>query len=331
MRSSRWVPSLAQFGRHSDYQDCLRVIWENVGASGLRDEDLLLPYQRTLFRDLTSGLEEHALADLYNWWEYDWKALIERGRPNRPAKPRICLHLERTSKGNFRCEWSPERATIGETPSQAVCDWTFWYPLEHRSGGWDSRPSNELLFIHDVDHALYTVLDRRSRINPVQTLDHVLLQGIASLVDELKSRLEAHFEVRMLTDVFIEWSPDKWSWEGEDRILRWDIDDPERRENDAELCELASIDERLGFTEKQFEELWAAQMVKRTGPAPTGSVEQVAPKVAKAFRLQGLSDITAHETKRVRYLIDKHRAPKRPQRSADIIAFPSEGSINGGD
>src|SRR5436190_21921342 len=107
----------------------------------------------------------------------------------------------------FRCTWSPLGITMyaNSIVSGDALDWTYWYALDHRSGGWDSRPSNELLFIHDMDHALYTVLDRRSQLRSVQIRDHVLLQGVARLVDELKCRLDTNFEVTMLTDIFVEW------------------------------------------------------------------------------------------------------------------------------
>ena len=326
MRTRQWTPVLKHFDRHSDYQDCLQVIWRNVGASGLDVEELLLPYQRHLFRDLSDGLDEHALATLYDWWEYDLEELFRRGRMWRrdlPAKPRIRIYMERTTKGNFKCEWWPVGVdNFGGREFGDAPDWRSWHRFENRSGGWDSRPSNELIFIHDIDHALITIRGLKRSPRPVETLDHVLLQGIAGLVGQLKARLERHFEVVMLRDLFLIWTPEEWSWHGEDRMAKWEIDDPSKRQNEAEVAELASVKERLGFTETHFEELWAAcAQKKRSGPAP--APRNVSTRVAKALREQGFSHITSGDTDRLRFLIEKHRhGGLRRGKSAEVIAFP---------
>ena len=333
MRTRQWAPNLDFFGRRSDYRRCLALVWQAIGSSGSDEYDALLPYQRRMLSDLDEGIDEQAISHLHEWWRYDISGLMKRSRyEGEPAKPRVDLDIELTSKGNLKCEWRPTGIDQwGRAQRNATPDWIDWWRSENRSGGWDSRPSNELFFIHDVEYALETVRSPRNDVRSITALNAVLLRCATALVETLKSRLEFNFEVTMVTDVFETWRAGA-DFKDPDQLLSWQVDDPERRQNDAELAELGSISKRLGFTEKQFEELWGAQLIKkRTGPTPTGSVEQVAPKVAKAFRLQGLSDITAHETKRVRYLIDKHRAPKRPQRSADILAFPSDGSINGGD
>jgi hypothetical protein len=322
--SRSWTPNLDHFSRYSHFQDCLAMIWQNAGAAGVDPEELLLPYQRDIFRDLEDGVDESVLAKLYDWWDYDFEVLYGRAskwRPEVAAKPRIRLWMEVSSKGNFKCEWWPVGLDNfgyrepGETP-----DWRSWYRLENRRAGWDSRPTNELIFIHSVDHALGTVRFPDHDDRPIVQLDFVLLQGIAELISELKGRLERHFEVTMLRDVFVTWDPKRQGiWEP-DRMLNWEIDDPERRQNEAEMAELGSIKQRLGFTETHFEELWAAcAQKKRSGPAPTP--QNISPKVAKLLREEGLREITARETNRVRFLIDKHR-PKRRHETAEVIAFP---------
>jgi hypothetical protein len=330
-RRAEWSPNLEDFGRHSHFKDCLAIVWSNAGAAGKDPQQLLLPYQWSIFRDLEDGLDEHALSKLYDWWEYDLETLFERGRQWRrdlPAKPRIRLYMEVSRKGNFKVEWWPVGCdNEGNPEGNDKPDWRYWYRAENRSAGWDSRPSNELLFIHDVDHAFGTIRELRTNPRPIELVDHVLLQGIAGLVSDLKARLDSHFEVVMLRDLFVTWKPDEWSWGGEDRITKWEIDDPQRRENEKELAELGSVQARLGFTEDHFEELWARCLQKkRSGPAPSARTEQLAPKVAKALREEGLKDITAHDTKRVRYLIDKHRIRKIGARSAEVIQLRPSSS-----
>jgi hypothetical protein len=319
-----WLPNLQHFSRYSHYQDCLAVIWQNVGSSGLERDELLLPYQQRIFGDLEDGIDEGALERLYDWWDYDLKRLYERApryRPNEPAKPRINLWMERTSKGNFKCEWWPVGFdSQGNRYSPEPPDWSYWFRFDNRHGGWDSRPSNELIFIHDIDYALTTIRLPDHDPRPISQLDAVLLKGVAELVSSLRARLERHFEVTMLRDVFVAWDPRKSGiFDGPDRMLKWEIDDPKRRENEAELAELGAIKEKLGFTEAHFEHLWSACLAKKaSGPPPLP--DNIAPKVAKALREEGLRDITARETKRVRYLIDKHR-PKRVSGSAEVIKF----------
>lgn len=328
IRSSSWTPRLDNFGRYTSYMDSLALIWRNVGAAGaLNQEDLLLPYQSRLFGDLVDGVDEAALSDLYNWWDYDVGGLFERSKrwsPDLPAKPRIDLELNLTSKGNFRCEWRPTGLNFaGHLTTDDAPDWRLWLRQQNRSGSWGSRPSNELIFVHDVQMALFTVRHPGTDNRPVALFNHVLLQGLAELIEMLKERLARHFEVTMVTDLFLIWDPVEFDFSSDEpeRLVSWEIENPARRQETEELAELASIEEKLGFTEERFEEVWiACEQARRRGrpPLPTS----VPTNVAKALRESGLEKVTSRDTDRVRYLIDKYRSKLQPAgHAAEVIAF----------
>lgn len=317
-----WTPNLDDFSRYSGFRDCLEMLWQQAGAAGVYVEELLLPYQSSLYRDLRDGVDESALAHVYDWWNYDLSAIMARRRwENDQPRPRIELELELSTRGNLKCEWRPLGLDRwGNLQRGQKTDWASWFRLESRSGGWDSRPSNELFFIHEVERALLTIRYPREDARPARLLDHVLLHAIVELMKDLKHRLGHHFDVTMRSDIFVEYEPNERGVirREADRIVAWEIDDPERRQNEQELAELASLKQRLGFTEEHFLELWAeVSQKKRSGPPPLQ--ENVSPKVAKALRAEGLRDITASDTNRVRYLIDKHRPKNTGGPSATII------------
>jgi hypothetical protein len=310
-------PNVEDFYSHASHRRCLKLIWREIGAAAGVDEDsVLLPYQRTLLRDLEDGLDEQALAHLHEYWNYDFDQLMKRGRkynPGVPAKPRIDLSIEMSSHGNLKAEWYPtgydQWGRTGES------DFTHFWRSEHRSGGWDSRPSNEIFFLHDASYVVHRVDFPEGDDRPVSRLNPVLLRCCTALWENLKARLDQHFEVRLLTDIFETFERvDDGSWMGRDVLVKWEIDDPERRQNEEELAEWRSIPERHGFSIEQFEDVWAESLKKKgTGPSP--NEHTAPPKVAKALRSLGY-EISKPEVERIRYLLDKH-GPK----SGNVIPF----------
>lgn len=304
--------SLDGFHVHFDVEDCLMFVARDLGRLNV-DEDALLEYQRRLLQDLTSPLDEWALAQLHKYWEYDLESLTARGRGWRrgvPAKPRIDLIVELTTKDNLKAEWYPQRWELsGETAVPGTqTDFPGWYRQEHRYSSFDSRPSNELLFLHGVGMALRT-LDRPSPYgHPLRILDHVLLRGASRAVERLKARLNEHFEVRLLRDVFTEWSDPGFGRRFDrdpPRLLKWEIEDPAKRQAREEIAEIEALKDVSGFSAGELKTALATCTRKRrTGPAPAHHT--LIERVTKELKATGLP-ATKGKVERALALLRKHR------------------------
>jgi hypothetical protein len=173
------------------------------------------------------GPDENVLASMHHWWEYDLEALLAKSTHPRP---RIWVNILISRHGNLIVEWGPE----GRETGQQGCDWKQWY----RSGHYGAyRPSNELLFIRNVEFASFwfakdyrqgslpefmrmrdpeevAPLEQRVRQwerdhkRRHEAIDATLLQAIASLIKSLIDRLRKTFEVRMVAEIEVVWSGD---------------------------------------------------------------------------------------------------------------------------
>ena len=283
-----------------------------MGRLGV-EEDVLLDYQADLLSDLQDPLDEPALAKLHDYWEYNLEQLFARGRQWRkdvPAKPRIDVALEVTSKDNLKAEWFPRGWTpYGPAGGESdESDFLNWQPQPHRHTSFDSRPSNELLFLHGAGRAFRTLQAEFPYRHPMRILDHALASACWRAVQRLKARLERHFEIRMLTDAFVEWDePDfaDWSDRRPPRLVSWIIEDPEERTVRAERAELEDMEQRLGFSGSAFlAAISECQQKSATGPAPARHT--LSARVAKKLKSNGFG-ATPTKVERAFYLFRKHR------------------------
>ena len=285
---------LSRFSRSRPCPRHLKFIWRELGRLQLERHDLA-PYQSEMLRDLADGLDEESLAEMHNYWEYNTEQLFRRrrdrwGAEGIPGKPRIDVVLEMTSKGNFKAEWFPRGWNRWGAPLQdhIGSDFPNWSRYGHRHIGYDSRPSNELFFIrgasHTVDH-----LRRRLDDRWFVALDPVLLAACSGLVEELKERLQRHFEVRMITDLFLEWrtieAESKSFFDEADELVSWKIEDPEVVAERNERAELACSAERFGFTADDLMQCWQVEAAKPRCPAPDTNAFRN--RIIKALKAQG--------------------------------------------
>jgi hypothetical protein len=197
--------------------------------------------QRSFLGDLEGGFDEEALAAMHDWWNYNHDVIATRGNytaggyGRRPAPPRIDVTVFLSGKDNLIVEWCPSGMKFDRLTPE--CDWVRWRAERNRRVNWDSRPSNELLFIHEVRHAAGQFTGRYMydpKIDKLESImiDSILLQTAAAMVEELHERLELSFEVRMATNIFMEWEEIEYKhWPGgKAKVLTsWTIENIEER------------------------------------------------------------------------------------------------------
>ncbi len=306
--------SLDGFYRHKGVTECVAFIERALERAGVKDEPPI-PYQRDVLRDLSDPLDEEALAEMLAYWTYDLPKLLKRGRGYHaevPAKPQIDIVLEITSKGNFKAEWFPRDVDHwGQSGDVEGCDFVVWRRAESRGMGYHTRPSNELFFIHGVEHCVYSLKDRDP--GPRAALDHVLLTACAKVVDMLKARLSYHFDVKMITDLFVEWAEDEEGrfsnpdgFMSPSIVTSWQIEDPEVRRKRIEISELDEMAERLGFSEAEFIEArdYETHRVRPTGPAP--APHTFVDRLVREMKKRGLK-ATRSSVERAIYLVERYR------------------------
>lgn len=321
--AEKLVPTIDRFCTSANRARCLELIASEMGRLGIESHDLL-PYQRTLYEDLWQPLDEEALAQMLSYWDYNLDLLYQRTRghaPNEPARPRIDVYVEVTSKGNLKAEWFPRGWNQWGPPAEQLTssDFARWRRAETRQAGYFTRPSNELFFLHGVEHALRTI-DRPSRaeVQPLVLFDHVMLQACHDVVIEMGVRLEPHFDVRMLTDVYVEWSPqgrEAFALDAPPPLMKaWVIERPEVRKENADREELADLEARHGFSADTLLAAWRIELerVRPSGPAP--SPHTLAARLAKSMKQDGLS-ATPKGVERGLILLRQYRATSCPLES----------------
>jgi len=303
------------FTEYAGRQKCLKIITRSLARAGL-NSDALRPYQRDIRRDLEDGLDEEALADMLAYWTYDNKKLFEEGGASygRPMRPRIEIIIEMTSRGNLKAEWYPKGwDRWGRTEGEDT-DFLSFHRFENRHIGYHSRPSNELFFIHEVRHALniFYLAEDPEWSRPTDVIDHILLAACKGLVEDLKARLEPHFRVEMLTDIFMEWQRSEFigkTWdETPAKVLAWAIDDPKVRQAQAEKLEIEEYEQRHGFTCEAMLEVWR-RLAGPDAPKHTLPEDVSAARIVKAMKADGLPG-TPKKVENAMALLRKHYVPR---------------------
>lgn len=313
--------SLNGFTRRSTRAECLKIAMREFIRLGL-DKDNLDPCLWELYNELWSPLDEWAIAQMHQYWNYNFEALLRRGRgssSDAPAKPRINVAIELTTKGNLRAEWFPRGwSSRGADFNGAFgCDFKEWLPREYRSGSFGSRPSNELFFIRGVDSAVRSIHPYSDEPSITCDLNPLLLRACAAAVEDLKARLDPHFDVCMLTDIFIEWQDGEKDAASSRRcppptIIGWTISDPDQKLKEIERDEIANLEKFHGFSAEKLLRAWREELKQHlTGPA--SSPDTLAGRIARRLEVQGFRT-KPEQIERLVDLLREHQAGHCPAR-----------------
>lgn len=300
-----------------------------------------------VLRDLETGFDEEALANMFARWNYNIMALATRGGfvpggcGEKAAAPRVDLAVFITSKGSLAVEWCPSGMEFDSlTPN---CDWLRWRADKHRHMAFDSRPSNELLFIYGVQSLTrhFPGFYNAKWHNPDRIMvDAILLQGIAATVEELKSRLKYSFDVRMITDVFTEWEEvecSSWPDGKADVLASWKIENVAERNKRIEAAEAERTRIKQLQDIEQFEEVFGCPLEvfvkvvnepdakKATGPAPLPHTKS--DRISRQLKKNGYAKMTLSTVEHCRTILERHRPdllpppPKPAEQATDLRAI----------
>lgn len=329
--------------RTSDYY-CAHLLTE-LGRLGLRVHDIERhdrpPNTETVLSDLLSWLAAHpgkAYGQLTDWRALDLAQMRKRLDKNMEVKPRIELSAEITKMNNLTVRWHPggwrdsefNRGSGASAYSNLVPSRRWKEPPDFQwftgdeDPDFDSRPSNELMFIRGVGNLCPEPVEA---YGPYATfngdvVDSILICAVRTAYEALIVQLANNFEVTVL-DAFDFVTRDK-SDSSDDgpfrspihRVIAWELEDAatlkarrEREQADRRLKEdLATLDrmeERTGLTPESFvNSLVEAGRRKRTGPAP--NAENINRNAAKSLRAAG-HNLDAGQVRHLRQLIELYR------------------------
>jgi hypothetical protein len=318
---SRIVPAET----HIDRMRCLIHLHRELARlGGLK----LSKYQEQLATDIADGLDEEALAAMHDWWNYDRNALFVAGQ-ERPNRPRLDLVLELTSKGNLAVTWRPSVINPGQR--DPVCNWVNWRTEKNRGMAFVTRPSNELLFLHNVDEALDPLRDLYPAWKSADQgmIDTILLQGAVALVEELKNRLSWNFTVTMITDIFMNWNEFKSELWPDGRLqprhvlTSWAIEDVKEREERLARAEFECFPQESGVPLNVF----VASVAEADKPMPSGAApsrDDREKRISKALLAAGYGDVIPAAVRQYWELIERFRPeflPRPPGTDAKVVPF----------
>lgn len=298
--------TLDGFRKYFDVEECITFVAGAVALSGWDRFDLP-EYQGSLYAGLHHPLNEVALAAMVQYQHFDLDKLYERGRGSQgagktPAKPRIDFWVDVTSRGNLKAEWWPrDNGSDDDTLKDTDFLWFERSANRHRRSH-DAHPPNELLFLYGFEGARSQL--RYGPESPTGALNTPLLAACARAIERLKKRLDYHFDVRVCSDLFIEWGDPDGA--GRDKLVGLELDDPQARQRVAELNELETLEERLGFSESA---LLKAKAIIAGGHNKAGdplAPHTLSARLVRELKKQGLP-ATQGKVQRALELIERHR------------------------
>jgi hypothetical protein len=326
-------------------------VLRELGRLGLEIHDIerrdRAPNTETVLSDLIDWLSDRpgeAFARLFNWQTLDLAQIRSRLEKNRLAKPRIEVSAHITKMNNLSVRWHPGGWKLTDFDWHRT-DHHYSNLITHRKWReppdfhwfvgdedptFDSRPSNELMYIRGVGNLRP---EPRDSYGPYSTynadvVDSILICAVRSAYEGLIRQVECSFEVTVV-DAFdfvtreevdeADLSPYRSSIR---RVIAWSLEDAAelraRRERDAaaeqdrsDRAEFANVIETYGFTpEALVAALLRASSKKLTGPAP--SSEHTNRNAAKDLRNAGFK-VDAKDVRRIRQFIERYNPEMLPE------------------
>jgi hypothetical protein len=326
-------------------------VLRELGRLGLEVHDIERhdrpPNTKTVLSDLIGWLSDRpgeAFAKLFNWQTLDFAQVRSRLEKDRLAKPRIEVSAHITKMNNLSVRWHPGGWKLTDFDwhrtdhhhSNLITHRRWREPPDFRwfvgdeDPTFDSRPSNELMYIRGVGNLRP---EPRESYGPYATcnadvVDSILICAVRSAYEGLIRQLEHSFEVDVV-DAFdfvtqeevdeADASPYRSSIR---RVIAWSLEDAAelraRRERDAaserdkrDRAELVNIAVSHGFSLEVFvAAVLRASSRKPTGPAPSG--EHVNRNAAKRLRDAGFK-VDAGDVRRIRQLIERYNPEILPE------------------
>jgi len=335
-------------GAWAGRMSCLTQIHSELGRLG-RDSSSLASYQYSILAEMEGGFDEDSISRMFWWWHYDIPRLASHLDGGGKPQPRIELSVDITTKDNLTVTWEPSGILHGRPGPTS--DWKQW----HRIGGGFNRPSNELLFVRGVGHAAssfeantkpFTMDDfppsllrpgteaflRRSRREYQQrnqTIDAILLQGVAGLLKELQQRLKLSFTVRMVSDIFMEFQSkgDRTKAGTQfNRLVDWRIENVEQRKSRLGLLEIGSFKKTFGFPLDVFVKAVLAARFRKDGQ-PVQDTDRRDGRTTQALKDAG-HKITLGQVSYFRSLLERYRPdllPRMPDPKVTPFRKPDGG------
>jgi len=309
--------------------------------------------------DWLSEQPGEAYAKLVDWQALDLPRLQARLQRDRSSKPRIELSAHITKMNNLSVRWHPKGWR------NSVFDWhrsdhSHFNLITHRKWveppdfhwftgdeepTFDSRPSNELMYIRGVGNLRP---EPRDTYGPYATfnsdvVDSILICAVRAAYEGLIENLKHTFDVEVIDSFdFVlrdEISGgDEWSLHSPiHRVVAWSLEDAAElqarhaRDSSAEQerrdrTELADLHARYGFTAESFTNALAiASSKKQSGPKP--SIEAINRNTAKALRGAGFK-VDAADVRHIRQLFECYAPDALPPELRPAPPTPSDVPVD---
>lgn len=304
------------------------------------------PHTQTVLSDLLDWLSERPaepFSKLFNWQTLDFVQMRSRLEKDRTSKPRIEISAHITKMNNLSVRWHPRGWRLAEFDWNRQ-DQSYSNLITHRkwreppdfhwfSGDeeptFNSRPSNELMYIHGVGSLEPTPRDTYGAYATYNSdvVDSILICAVRSAYEGLIQQLEHNFEVDVI-DAFdfvtreeIDEASSELYQHTTHRVVEWSLEDAsevrKRRDEAAaikqakrEMNELANLSKTYGFTVEGLIEALSRAAAKR--PSRSASFdEQINRDAAKELRNVGFK-VDAGKVRRIRQLVERYDPSSLP-------------------
>lgn len=367
-RPVSWYDSY--IGRSVD--DYVAHLLTELGRLGMEASDIESysrpPNTKQVLSNLLEWMSSHPgkeYSQLTDWRALDLERMQMRIEGDRNAKPRIEISAEITKMNNLSVRWHPGGWR------QTSFDWEYrgsgfgnmipqrrwqeppdfrWF-IGDEDPYFDSRPSNELMFLRGVGNLRP---EPRESYGPYATyngdvVDSILVCAVRAAYEGLVEQLSRNYEVTVLDGFDFETRDEMDETDtsayrlATHRVVAWTLEDAtalmerrkrlraERQQKEEQLT-LERMEANHGVTpEGLVSALVTAAAPKRTGRIP--STENINRDAAKSLRLAG-HNLDAGQVRRLRQLVEQYKpellpeelrpavATSKPAQADNVVKFP---------